>query len=153
LVASTQGAEAISPAQALGLLEEVPRHLGVDISTGAAIHGADPAVALPLPEHSVNDEDRDHQHQQQSRDRGQGVIIEPAPQPGVGQVKDHQGASGHRIDTGREPALPASARHRSAVGGVAGSMFSSPRTLSTITSRCVSSGGLAVWQPRCRLAD
>ena len=41
---------------------------------------------------------------EQPRDRvsGQGVIVPPAPQPGVGQIKDHEGAS-HQRNGGASP--------------------------------------------------
>lgn len=67
-------------------------------------HGAGLAVALPEPDHLINDQDRDHKHEQ-PRDcvSGQGVIVPPAPQPGVGQNKDHEDAS-HQRNGGGLPA-------------------------------------------------
>ena len=61
------------------------------------------ALLLPEPDHLINDQDRDHQYEQPGDCvGGQGVSVPPAPQPGVGQIKDHQDASHHR--NGGEPA-------------------------------------------------
>ncbi len=65
-------------------------------------------LALPEPDHPINDQDRDHKYEQ-PRDRvgRQSVIVPPAPQPDVGHIKDQQDASHQRNGGGGERAKPA----------------------------------------------